>query len=116
MDALCRAKAKSKGNLRWRALGGRVRATAAQAEQTPGQECGGFRVPLCRRHARRVVQVGRRQGCSAGISNQRAVSQSVSATVSQRNAMAWDAGDQEHFCWRRLTDRVPERPSGLSDL
>lgn len=95
MDALCRAKAKV--NRRRRAHGVVVRVTAAQAVQAQGQECGGLRAPLWRRHARRVVQVGRGQGCSTGISNQRTVSQSKPAAVSQRDVVAQKASDHEHF-------------------
>ena len=47
--------AKAKTNRRGGADGGRVRVTAAQAVQALGQERGGLRAPLCRRHARRVV-------------------------------------------------------------
>lgn len=80
MDALCRAEAKV--NRRRRAHGAVVRATAAQAVQAQGQKRGGLCAPLWRRHARRVVQVGGRQGCSAGMSNQQAVSQADPVAVS----------------------------------
>jgi len=57
--------AKAKTNRRGRAVGTVVCATAAQAVQALGQECGRLRVPLCRRHARRVVEVGRCHGLPA---------------------------------------------------
>ena len=47
--------AKAKTNRRVLAEDGHVCATAAQAVQALGQERGGLRAPLCRRHARRVV-------------------------------------------------------------
>jgi hypothetical protein len=68
MDALCRATAKS--NRRGRAVVAVVRVSATQAVQTQGQERGGLCAPLCRRHARRVMEVRRRHGLSTGISNQ----------------------------------------------
>ncbi len=64
-----------------------VRVTAAQAVQALGQQCGGLCAPLWRRHARRVVQVGKRQGYPAGASNQRAVSQCNRDVVSQRSVV-----------------------------
>jgi len=83
MDALCRDKAKSRAGGSRRGDGSRVRVAAAQAVQAQGQERGGLRAPLCRRHARRVVKVGGYQGGSAGVSNQREVSQADPAVVSQ---------------------------------
>jgi hypothetical protein len=53
--------AKAKTNRRRRTVGGRVHVTAAQAVQALGQQRGGLRAPLWRRHARRVVVVGRCQ-------------------------------------------------------
>ncbi len=52
--------AKAKVNRRGRAVGAVVRVTAAQALQALGQQRGDLHAPLCRRHARRVVEVG---GC-----------------------------------------------------
>ena len=52
--------AKAKTNRRGRADSGRVRVAAAQAVQALGQQCGGLRAPLCRRHARRVESL---DGC-----------------------------------------------------
>lgn len=49
--------AKAKTNRRGRAVGGRVRITSAQAAQAEGQECGGLRTPLWRRHARRIERL-----------------------------------------------------------
>jgi hypothetical protein len=63
MDALCRATAKS--NRRGRDNGPVVSATATQAVQAQGKECGSLRAPLWCRHARRVVQVGRSHGLPA---------------------------------------------------
>ena len=85
MDALCRAKAKT--NRRGRADEAVTRVTAAQAVQAQSQEDGGLGAPLWRRHARRVAQVGRCQGCPAGISNQREVSYGDSVAVSQRSVV-----------------------------
>ena len=79
--------AKAKTNRRVLAEDGHVCATAAQAVQALGHERGGLRAPLCRRHTRRVVKVGRRQGCPAGMSNQRAVSQYCRFVVSQRSVI-----------------------------
>ena len=79
--------AKAKTNQRGRVVGGRMRITSAQAIQAEGQECGGLCAPLWRGHARRVVQVGRRQGCPAGVSNQRAVSLHDHDAVSQRSVL-----------------------------
>ena len=64
MDALCRAKAKT--NRRGRAGGAAMGIDAAKAVQTKGQERGGLRAPLRRRHARRVVEVGRCHGTPTG--------------------------------------------------
>ena len=78
---------KAKVNRRGRADGGRVRATAAQAVQALGQQCGGLRAPLCRRHARRVENL---EGCHGGpacSSNQQAVSQVDLVAVSQRGVL-----------------------------
>lgn len=61
MDALCRAEAKS--NRRRRNNRAVVRVTATQAVQALGQERGGLRAPLCRRHARRVESL---EGCHGG--------------------------------------------------
>jgi hypothetical protein len=68
MDALCRAKAKAKARANWRgrADGADTRVTTAQAAQTQGQKGGGLRAPLWRRHARRVVEVGRCHGTPTG--------------------------------------------------
>ena len=77
--------AKAKTNRRGRAVGGRVRVAAAQAVQAMGQQCGGLRAPLCRRHARRVENL---EGCHGGpacSSNQQAVSQCDRDAVSQRS-------------------------------
>ena len=60
MDALCRAKAKSTVGRGRRGDGGRVRVVAAQAVQAQGEQGGGLRAPLCRRHARRVENLN---GC-----------------------------------------------------
>jgi hypothetical protein len=49
--------AKAKVNRRGRAVGAVVRVTAAQAVQAPSQQHSGLRAPLCRRHARRVVNL-----------------------------------------------------------
>lgn len=87
MDALCRVKAKSKVNSKSLAHRGRVRVAATQAVQAQGQEGGGLRAPLWRRHARGVVEVGGRHGCRAGLSNQQAVSQSNPVAVSQRDVV-----------------------------
>jgi hypothetical protein len=82
--------AKAKVNRRGRGNGAVVRVTAAQAVQAQGQECGGLRAPLWRRHARRVVQVGRSQWVPAGLSNRRAVSQRPHVAVSQRDVNSDD--------------------------
>ncbi len=50
---------KAKVNRRDGADGAVVRIVAAQAVQALGQQRGGLRAPLCRRHARRVMKVGR---------------------------------------------------------
>ncbi len=71
MDALCRAKAKT--NRRGRADGAVLRVAATQAVQAKGQEDGGLCAPLWRRHARRVMGVGRDHGVPTGVSNQWAV-------------------------------------------
>jgi hypothetical protein len=78
---------KAKVNRRGGADGAVVRVTAAQAMQALGQQCGGLGAPLCRRHARRLVQVGREHGASAGLSNQRAVSQYDPVAVSQHSVV-----------------------------
>lgn len=106
MDALCRAKAKT--NQRGRAVGAVMRVAAAQAAQRQGQESGGLGAPLWRRHARRVVQVGRCQGCPAGISNQRTVSYVDPIAVSQRSVV--NSADHR----RRRPGALPEtRASAL---
>lgn len=79
--------AKAKTNRRGRGDGGGVRVAAAQAVQALGQQCGGLRAPLCRRHARRVESL---EGCHGGpacSSNQQAVSQCNRNAVSQRSVV-----------------------------
>lgn len=60
MDALCRDKAKSRAGGSRRGDGSRVGVATAQAVHAQGQEGGGLRAPLCRRHARRVESLN---GC-----------------------------------------------------
>lgn len=106
MDALCRAKAKT--NQRGRAVGAVMRVAAAQAAQPQGQESRGLGAPLWRRHARRIVQVGRCQGCPAGISSQRTVSYVDPIAVSQRSVV--NSADHR----RRRPGALPEtRASAL---
>ena len=79
--------AKAKTNRRGHADGCRVRVAAAQAAQALGQQCGGLRAPLCRRHARRVESL---EGCHGGpacSSNEQAVSQRNRNAVSQRSVV-----------------------------
>ena len=59
--------AKAKVNRRGRANGAVVRVPAAQAVESQGQECGGLRAPLWRRHARRVAKLDRCHGVSLDI-------------------------------------------------
>lgn len=68
MDALCRAKAKT--NRRGRVDDTVSRIAATQAAQAKRQEGGGLCSPLCRRHACRVMEVGRDHRVPAGMSNQ----------------------------------------------
>ena len=106
MDALCRAKAKT--NRRGSADGAVMRIAAAQALQAQGQESGGLHAPLWRSHARRVVQVGKRQGCPAEMSNQQEVSYVDPIAVSQHSVVT----SVEHL--RRRPGALPEtRASAL---
>ena len=54
--------ATAKSNRRRRGNGAVVRVAATQAVQAQGQERGGLRAPLWRRHARRVVKLDRCHG------------------------------------------------------
>lgn len=95
MDALCRDKAKT--NRRSRVDGTVSRVAATQAAQAKRQEGGGLCSPLWRRHACRVMEVGRDHGVHTGMSNQWAVCPCNHFAVSQRDVVTANRADGEPF-------------------